>query len=89
MDQLGTMMAQLSGIRFKKIGSLFEGHGGEYSVGECHSPSFLWEWRDSLEDIDRGPFSEEDQYLNSLVSIFAAHAKELPLRPHVFFCPDP
>lgn len=89
MHQLGTMMAQLSPIRFEKIGSLSKDHDGEYSVGECFSLSLLWEWRNSLEGMDRGPLSGEDQYLGSLVSIFTQHAKELPLRPHAFFAPIP
>lgn len=82
-------MAQLSTIRFDEIGSLVEHGDGNYVVGECLSPALLWQWRDSLEGIDRGPFLEEAQYLGSLVSAFTSHAMELPLTPHAFFAPIP
>lgn len=90
MRQLGAIMFQLMEIRFDRIGSIFEDKNGEFSIGECLSPSLLWQWRDSVESFtDRGPFSEESQYLESLVSMFTSHAKELPLKPHVFFAPIP
>ncbi|KAF5251266.1 hypothetical protein FANTH_3558 [Fusarium anthophilum] len=73
----------------EKIGSLFQGSNGNYSVGECLSPSFLWQHRDELEGIDRGPFDQESQYLRSLISAFKAHAEELSLTPHSFFAPIP
>ena len=89
MKQLAAIMEQLSKIRFEKIGSLFEDGDGHYSIGECLSPSLLWQWRDELDGIDRGPFIEEDRYLDSLASAFVSHARELPLRPHAFFAPIP
>ncbi|KAG5750275.1 hypothetical protein H9Q69_007033 [Fusarium xylarioides] len=89
MAQLGTIMSHLSDIHFDKIGSLFQDNNGDYVVGECLSPSLLWQHRDELEDIDRGPFDSESQYLRSLISAFTAHAKELSLTPHSFFAPIP
>ncbi|KAK7407825.1 hypothetical protein QQX98_009996 [Neonectria punicea] len=89
MSQLGTIMSSLSKIHFDKIGSLFEDNAGGHSVGECLSPSLLWQWRDQLEGIDRGPFQRETEYLNSLISAFISHAKELSLTPHSFFAPIP
>lgn len=89
MSQVGAMMSQLSDLRFESIGSIFEDGDGGYSVGECLSPSFVWQYRDSLEGIDRGLFSEESQYLDSLLSMFTEHAKELALTTHGFFAPSP
>lgn len=89
MKQLGIIMSHVSELHFDKIGSLFEDGDGNYSVGECLGPSLLWQCRDELQGIDRGPFDQESQYLESLVSAFIAHAKELPLTPHSFFAPIP
>ncbi|KAF5538173.1 RNase H domain-containing protein [Fusarium phyllophilum] len=89
MAQLGTIMSRLSDTHFDKIGSLFQDSNGNYFVGECLSPSLLWQHRDELEAIDRGPFDSESQYLRSLISAFTAHAEELPLTPHSFFAPIP
>ncbi|OAA35580.1 Protein kinase-like domain protein [Beauveria brongniartii RCEF 3172] len=89
MKQLGALMRQLSTLRFEKIGSLFEDDSGNYVVGECLSPTLTWQERDSLDGIERGPFRHESQYLESLISAFISHAKELPLSPHAFFAPIP
>ncbi|KAF7560258.1 hypothetical protein G7046_g3883 [Stylonectria norvegica] len=90
MRQLGTIMARLSEIRFDKIGSISEDDQGRFHIGECLSPSLVWQWRDSLDAVtDRGPFPEECHYLNSLILAFTSHAKDLPLNPHVFFAPLP
>src|SRR6478735_5666084 len=89
MKQLGAIMSRLSDCHFDKIGSLLEDSNGNTFVGECLSPSLLWQHRDELEGIDRGPFDQESQYLQSLVSVFKAHAEELPLSPHSFFAPIP
>ncbi|KAL5595116.1 hypothetical protein FOVSG1_008805 [Fusarium oxysporum f. sp. vasinfectum] len=89
MKQLGAIMSRLSDCHFDKIGSLLEDSNGNTFVGECLSPSLLWQHRDELEGIDRGPFDQESQYLQSLVSAFKAHAEELPLSPHSFFAPIP
>jgi hypothetical protein len=79
--QLAHIVLQLSRLRFDKIGSLFQDDKGNYIVGECLSQSLTWQYRDSLEDINRGPFDSERAYLESLVSAFIRHAKELPVGP--------
>ncbi|ENH69519.1 hypothetical protein FOC1_g10011875 [Fusarium oxysporum f. sp. cubense race 1] len=89
MKQLGVIMSRLSDCHFDKIGSLLEDSNGNTFVGECLSPSLLRQHGDELEGIDRGPFDQESQYLQSLVSAFKAHAEELPLSPHSFFAPIP
>ncbi|KAF5234209.1 hypothetical protein FANTH_12246 [Fusarium anthophilum] len=86
MNQLGAIMSRLSKVHFDKIGSLFEDDTGGFSVGECLSPVFTWQSRDSLgTKIERGPFTDEIPYLQSLISTFTAHAEELPLTPYLFF----
>ncbi|CVK94110.1 uncharacterized protein FMAN_03345 [Fusarium mangiferae] len=89
MAQLGTIMSRLSDTHFDKIGSLFQDNNGNCFVSECLSPSLLWQHRDELEGIDRGPFDQESQYLRSLISAFTAHAEEFSLSPHSFFAPIP
>ncbi|KAF4439335.1 Altered inheritance of mitochondria protein-like protein [Fusarium austroafricanum] len=90
MNQLGAIMSRLSNVHFSKIGSLFEDDDGGFSVRECLSPVLTWQSRDSLEtELDRGPFSQEDCYLTSLISAFVSHAEELPLSPCLFFSPLP
>ncbi|KAI1062295.1 hypothetical protein LB506_006264 [Fusarium annulatum] len=89
MKQLGVIMSRLSDCHFDKIGSLLEDSDGNTFVGECLSPSLLWQHRDELEGIDRGPFDWGSQYLRSLISAFKAHAEELSLTPHSFFAPIP
>ncbi|KAF5551063.1 altered inheritance of mitochondria [Fusarium mexicanum] len=90
MNQLGAIMCCLSNVHFNKIGSLLEDNTGGFSVGECLSPLFTWQSRDSLEtEIERGPLTDETLYLQSLVSTFTAHAEELPLTPYLFFSPLP
>ncbi|KAF5720570.1 RNase H domain-containing protein [Fusarium globosum] len=89
MTQLGTIMSHLSDNHFDKIGSLFQDNNGNYFVSECLNPSLLWQHRDELEGIDRGPFDQESQYLRSLISAFTAHAEEFSLSPHSFFAPIP
>jgi len=89
MLQLGTIMSRLLDTNFDKIGSLFQDSNGNYFVGECLSPSLIWQHRDELEGIDRGPFDHESQYLRSLISAFTAHAEEFSLSPHSFFAPIP
>ncbi|KAH6969360.1 kinase-like domain-containing protein [Fusarium avenaceum] len=88
MKQLGVIMSRLSNVRFDKIGSLFEDEG--FSVGECLSPVLTWQSRDSIEaEIDRGPFPQEMDYFQSLISIYESHVEELPLTPYFFFSPLP
>ena len=88
MSQLGAIMSELCDCRFEKIGSIFKEGNGDYSVGECLSPSLTWQERDSL-DLDRGPFDKEHDYHMSLISAFTSHAQELPLTSHTFFAPLP
>lgn len=89
MKQLGALMRQLSTLHFEKIGSLFEDDSGNLVVGECLSPALVWQNRDSLDGIERGPFLHESQYLDSIISALISHAKELPLSPHAFLAPIP
>ncbi|RKL47607.1 hypothetical protein BFJ72_g1839 [Fusarium proliferatum] len=89
MAQLGTLMSRLSDTHFDKIGSLFQDNKDNYFVSECLSPSLIWQHRDELEGVDRGPFDQESQYLRSLISAFTAHAEEFSLSPHSFFAPIP
>lgn len=88
MKQLGAIASQLYNLRFDKIGSLFE-ENGEYCVKECLSPALIWDYRDSLEDVSRGPFNHDSDFFESLLSAFLLHVKELPLRQHAFFAPVP
>lgn len=89
MSQLGTIMLQLWQLRLDKLGSLFQDGNDGFVVGECRSPSLMWQQRDSLEGIDRGPFNDERAYFNALLSAYISHAEELPLSPHAFFAPVP
>lgn len=89
LNQLGRIMSSLLKPRFDKIGSLFQNEEGKYYIGECLSPSLLWQLRDTLPDIARGPFDKEDQYFGSLISAFVSHAKSLSIAPHGFFAPIP
>ncbi|KAI0395605.1 kinase-like domain-containing protein [Xylariaceae sp. FL0594] len=90
MRQLGTIMAELSEHRFDKIGSLFDNEAGSGtpSVGECLSPCLAWQSRDEVE-LERGPFSNEPDYLCAQISAFTTHVEELNLHPHLFIAPDP
>lgn len=88
-SQLGAIVLHLWQIRLDKIGSLFQGGNDGFAVGECLSPSLAWQHRDSLEGIDRGPFSDEHAYINALISAYVSHAEELPLAPHALFAPVP
>ncbi|KAF9770263.1 hypothetical protein IL306_012213 [Fusarium sp. DS 682] len=88
MSQLGTMISELSTHRFEKIDSILEDSEGGHAIGECLSPSLTWQERDSLE-LNRGPFNEEREYFESVISAFTLHAQELSLTPHTFFAPVP
>jgi len=89
MSQIGAIMFRLSQLRIEKLGSLFQDDNDDYVVGECLSPSFVWQDRDSLKAVDRGPFDNERAYLKSLISVYVSHVHELPLTPHAFFAPIP
>jgi hypothetical protein len=89
MRQLGVITSQLLNLRFDKIGSLFE-EDGDYCVKKCLSPALIWHQRDSLgDDIVRGPFQDDHEYYESLLSALLLHVKELPLEQHAFFAPIP
>lgn len=89
MRQLGAIVSQLSRFRLDKIGSLFENGPGNYTVGECLCPPLTWQQRDSLDDIDRGPFDSERAYFEALISAYVRHVQELPMTPHASFAPIP
>lgn len=89
MRQLGAIASQLRHLRLDKIGSLFQDSHGNHVVGKCLSPCLTWQARDSLDGINRGPFADENDYVDSLISAYTSHAKELPLTPHAFFAPIP
>jgi hypothetical protein len=89
MSQLGAITAQLSRLRFDKIGSLSQDGTGNYTVVECLLPSLTWQHRDLLEDIERGPYDDETAYFESLISAYISHAQALSMTPHAFFAPTP
>ncbi|KFY95685.1 hypothetical protein V498_03196 [Pseudogymnoascus sp. VKM F-4517 (FW-2822)] len=66
--QLGGIASQLSNLRFNELGSLFQ-EAGEYRVGKCLSPAFVFHDRETLGDIERGPFKHDDEYYQALVSV--------------------
>lgn len=87
--QLGGIASQLLNLRFDKLGSLFE-EAGEYRVGKCLSPAFIFHDRETLGDaIQRGPFEHEDDYYQALISVFLQLVQELRLQHNVFFAPIP
>ncbi|KAK1255428.1 hypothetical protein MKX08_009423 [Trichoderma sp. CBMAI-0020] len=88
IEQIGSIMAELSDHRFPEIGSLLKADNGDYIIGECLSPSLTWPERDSL-DLNRGPFYQEHDYLTSLILAFTSHARELPFTPHIFYASVP
>ncbi|OAR01856.1 hypothetical protein LLEC1_01798, partial [Akanthomyces lecanii] len=83
------LLSEVATLKFLKDNTTLPVPEGNHIVGECLSPTLTWQDRDSLEGIERGPFLHESQYLESLISAFIAHAKELSLSPHVFFAPIP
>ena len=86
MSQLGCFARQLFGLRFPAIGSLFEGGEGCY-VGECLSPGHVLQDRESIEDIQRGPFHDEESYYSSLTNALHLHAEQLPMGYHILRAP--
>jgi len=86
MRQLGGIASQLLNLRFNKIGSLFE-EAGEYRVGKCLSPAFIFHDRETLGDaILRGPFEHDDNYYQALISVFLLHVQELRLQQKTSLC---
>jgi len=88
MKQLGMITSQILKYPFDKIGSLRQ-RNGEYYVEECLSRALTWSSRDSFDDIARGPFSNDKEYYESLISALCHHAEKLPLEHHVFLAPVP
>ncbi|KAF2271256.1 uncharacterized protein EI97DRAFT_497351 [Westerdykella ornata] len=88
MKQLGAITAQLLHLRVDKIGSLFE-EEGSYTVKECLSLGHMLHERCTFEEICRGPFDEEQDYYNSLLSAYRQHIQYLPMLHHIFFAPVP
>ncbi|KFY81725.1 hypothetical protein V500_11144 [Pseudogymnoascus sp. VKM F-4518 (FW-2643)] len=88
MQQLGRIVSQLSNLRFNKLGSLFQ-EAGEYRVGKCLSPAFIFHDRETLGDVERGPFKHDEEYYQALISVFLLHVQELRLQHNVFFAPIP
>ncbi|OAL73061.1 protein kinase subdomain-containing protein [Trichophyton violaceum] len=89
LSQLGSITWQLSQLRFEKIGSLFEEEDGHFRVGSCLSRGLVDFNRDSLDELPRGPFCCENEYVDALVSGFLQHAECLQLHHHCFFAPLP
>lgn len=88
MFQLGVIIWQLSRLCFDEAGSFFE-EDEEFQIRTCLSRGLLLYERQSLEDINRGPFKSEKQYYEAHVSIFLEHVKYLQLGHHCFFAPIP
>ncbi|EGD93150.1 protein kinase subdomain-containing protein [Trichophyton tonsurans CBS 112818] len=89
LSQLGSITWQLSQLRFEEIGSLFEEGDGHFQVGSCLSRGLVDFDRDSLNELPRGPFSCENEYVDALVSAFLQHTECLQLHHHCFFAPLP
>ena len=88
MKQLGAIVSQLSELRLDKIGSLFEDEG-YYAVKCCLSPGLFLHDRYRLPEISHGPFLQESDYYQSLLSAFLLHIQCLSLEHHAFFAPVP
>lgn len=88
MFQLGVIIWQLSRLCFDEAGSLFE-EDWEFQIRTCLSRGLLLHERQSLEDINRGPFKSEKHYYEAHVSAFLEHVKYLQLSHHCFFAPIP
>jgi hypothetical protein len=88
MRQLGMITSQILKQPFDKIGSLRE-RDGEYHIEECLSRALTWSSRDSFDNIARGPFNNDGEYYESLLSALCRHAEKLPLEHHIFLAPVP
>jgi hypothetical protein len=88
MRQLGMLTSKILNSPFEKIGSLYE-REGKVHVGECLSRALTWSSRDSFGDIERGPFSDDKDYYESILSALCHHAGKLPLEHHLFLAPVP
>ncbi|RFU28974.1 hypothetical protein B7463_g7351, partial [Scytalidium lignicola] len=89
MRQLGKITSQLLDLRFDKIGSLCQ-EAGEYHVGDCFSPAFIFHDRHTLwDEMSRGPFEHDNDYYEALILAFLLHVQALRLQHNVFFAPIP
>ena len=86
--QLGVITWQLSRLCFDEAGSLFE-EDGEFQIRTCLSRGLILHERQSLENINRGPFKCEKHYHEAHVLAFLEHVKYLQLGHHCFFAPIP
>lgn len=68
LHQLGRYSSQLSQLRFPCIGSIFESANGTPCIQQCLSPGHLFEGRDAIKEIPRGPFSSSQEFYASLVA---------------------
>ncbi|EGX88001.1 hypothetical protein CCM_09137 [Cordyceps militaris CM01] len=89
MQQLGYYSSQLYQLRFPSIGSLFEGADGAFGIQQCCSPGHLFEGRDSIQEITRGPFTSSREFYTSLVAALQLHAEQLSMGHHLFMAPIP
>lgn len=88
MRQLGSLIAQILKLPYEEIGSLYE-LDGNVRVGQCLSRALTWSGRDLCEGIARGPFSNDEDYYDSVLSALRYHAEQLPLSHHLFLAPIP
>lgn len=89
MTQLGRFTWELSRLKFPLIGSILEQDDGGYNVEDCLSPGYIFHGREDLEDVPRGPFSQESIYYSSLASALLLQAEQLPMQHHILFAPLP
>lgn len=88
MRQLGFLIARILQSPFEEIGSLYE-REGKVRVGRCLSRTLTWSGRDLCGEIARGPFSNDKDYYDSVLSALRYHAEQLPLNHHLFLAPIP
>ncbi|KAL2361681.1 hypothetical protein RJZ56_005429 [Blastomyces dermatitidis] len=88
VSQLGVITWQLSHLRFREIGSLFE-ESGYLQVRDCLSRALVDSERDTLPELPRGPFTSEGEYFDALVTGLLQHVECLQLSHHCFFAPCP
>lgn len=88
MRQLGSLIARILQSPFEEIGSLYE-REGKVHVGRCLSRTLTWSGRDLYREIAGGPFSNDKDYYDSVLSALRYHAEQLPLSHHLFLAPVP
>ncbi|CZS88451.1 uncharacterized protein RCO7_04372 [Rhynchosporium graminicola] len=88
MRQLGFFTSKILQSPFEEIGSLFE-RKGKVRIGRCLSRTLTWFGRDLCGEIARGPFTNDKDYYDSVLSALQYHAEQLPLSHHLFLAPVP